>query len=1010
MNSMQHLPLKKGGRPAMGGRSWLQHLHLHHASGRSGWGLSALDGLAASMALQGMAQCLRQLPTLDPHAFLRNGWEDLPLMLQPEMVRRWERERPWAGWNLHNQWTDAYQALLEGPQPSDAYAPHEAHGHVVSQIWQAYFEKAPRLEICQMLEDSAQDWQEWFDRHPDKATSQQGYLGNLVSRLEALGLTGKQAHLLALLETFWLGLEQHFPKTGELMFRWFGEEASQWLSISASAVGAPVQDVLELFHPSSRLIQLELYRDVSRAAWLREKETGLKRFRTFRHSKWSEALGGWLKIGLLPWITSHQSPASSEEELAVMSKRWEFLGGEFEEAVAALKADRPVSILVLGEHGHGKTQLGLDLVVAAGRFPVEVSAEGAADANLEAMAHASWQARTVERGIVVVDDASGVFDAPSMGAWMGRARQEVSLLATATQLKSFDSKARERFDKIIWLDAMPLGARIHLARQHFPTPELALRVARSLKTPKAIVDAASWCQKANSWSWSTIKAHRIASDRAAERTGWDARAPDFEVEAPVRPEDLPPMAGNDHLKELANRLTIAFENPEKFARLGATPPKGAVLVGPPGTGKTLFARHLAARLQVPLLTPDPAKLFEKPERISVLFQAARDNAPCVILMDEAEKLICQSPLGLPPPSALGSLLTEIEGVSSLEGVLLIATTNNANIYPALLRSGRLSELREVLEPLPKDREAIWSAYLKDRPLEATARPLEEWVQVLSKASRGFTGADIAEVLRRCAGDTVAAGQTELSLSGLVRSCDAVRWTAPNGRDPLSAAERRQVAIHEAGHALLSWRWGLDVLCITVRARQNALGMVQWMPPEQTNDQSRRRLYGKTQMVLGGIAAEQALLGEYAGGGSSDLAHARKMLEFAFARSGLGSMGPMAASESVDKWPEFLRQQLEEEIRAWSQSAFEEAVAWLKTHQALVETLADQLLAMGDLSGEELEEHQQRALAVAALPPVPDPMPWGGSSSHSPRLVSPPATAAPEHPTLHQGSDSVSQEG
>lgn len=1005
MNSLSHFPLKSGGRPAMGGRRWLHRLHLHHASRQEGWGVSAMEGVAAAMVLRAMAQCLREQPDLDTSTFLRQGWEDLPLMLQPAMVQNWERQKPWMGWNLYGAWTSSYQAILEGPSPSDAYVPHESTDHVVRQVWEAYLKEVPLEDLCLLLDESAEDWLDWAMRHP-QAGQLQTALKDLQEVFGKLGVPSEQAVVLSAIETFWMGLRLHFPLSGELILNVVGDDVARLLKITAAAVVAPPEAVFEIFASNSKALVLGLYQNPYQNSWKEDRIRGLDRLEALHHKRWGSVLKRWAGTGVMEWLQHENSslPPPSFEDEAAAKERWAFLDGQFEEAVAAMRGVKPVSILVMGEHGHGKTQLCRDLVRLSGRQGFLASVRSSAENNLEEMQEAAWNAQVARSGVVIVDNSAGMFDSSHMGNWLSRASGRVSILATAVTLTTFNSQAREHFDKVIWLDAMPLEARLNLARKVFPNEELALRVARSLKTPKAIVDAGVWCKKTGSWAWSTIKAHRMASERAAQRTGWNANKPEFEVEQPLRPEDLPPMAGNEHLQDLANRLTIAFENPDKFARMGATPPKGAVLVGPPGTGKTLFARHLAARLQVPLLTPDPAKMFESPERIAVMFQVARDNAPCVILLDEAEKLICKPSIFGSIPSALGSLLTEIEGISSLEGVMVIATTNNPNIYPALLRSGRLSECREVLNPLQKDREAMWFAYLQGRPIKDNGKSLQDWVAVLSKASRGFTGADIAEVLRRAAGDAVAAGKEEMELSGLVRACDNVRWSAPNGRDSISEKERRMVAVHEAGHALMAWRWGLDVLRITVRSRQDTLGMVQWMPPEQTNDQSRRCLFGKTQMLLGGIAAEQGLFGEYEWGGSSDLAGVRRLLEFGFARAGLGSMGPTAASESLDKWPESLRQQLEEEIRAWSRAAFDEAVAWMEANREVVERLAEALLQNGDLSGEELVEHQLAAERLAQLPAIPDPLPWGASVVARHALLATPASEADGAPTLHKKND------
>lgn len=156
-------------------------------------------------------------------------------------------------------------------------------------------------------------------------------------------------------------------------------------------------------------------------------------------------------------------------------------------------------------------------------------------------------------------------------------------------------------------------------------------------------------------SWETVSQHYGATQRALG----SSPGQEFSIEDPPSLEQIAPLAGAPQLNDLLSRLLVAIEKPEQFEALGATPPKGAVLLGPPGLGKTLFARHLVARLSCPILTPDPAKLFDSPHLIEQLFATARANAPCVVLVDEADKLISLSPYA-PPPTTLFHALPESE--------------------------------------------------------------------------------------------------------------------------------------------------------------------------------------------------------------------------------------------------------------------------------------------------------------------------------------------------------------
>jgi cell division protease FtsH len=1013
------LPLPEGGRPALGARAWLDRLYLHHQARLPGLGLPMIAGMTAMWSLKAAAYAFRTTP-LDPHQTLR-GWTDLPLLASPTFVRRWETSPPWMGWGLQTYYTSAYQTVLDGPQPSAAYVPSASNE--AGEIWRAYLTHGHTGEICALLENGGFMWLDWALRHPQhhsfiKATEA---LEKLAS---SIGLNERQARLWSMLELWWLGMAAHTPGFAKHLLDTVGGTADKWFALCASAVNATPEEITELFIAESPLVKRGIYQPLARVdnsltlPWGHENHFA-GRMKEWASKAWVGVRADLISKGTLLWNElvggfptddkTVQTP-SKAPDISTLCADWSHLKGGFEQTIAAIQSNPSIRILIVGAPGTGKSKLCKDLMAASDKHlltlkPVkELDNMVARPQTTSTLNCASWACITHGNACLLIDNQDRLFDNQET-ARVFNTKPGHPILVAMENLQNMHTSAREKFDKIIWLDAMPLDQRIKLASKHFKDDALALRVARSLRTPRAIIEAANWCKLCNAWTWATVQSHSRNAERAATPHNHD---PMFELEEATPLESLPPMAGNVHLVELANRLALSFENPQAFSRLGASPPKGAVLLGPPGTGKTLFTRHLAARLQVPLIAPDPSTLAEYPDRVAVLFEFARRHAPCVVLLDEAEPLICSN--GFKPPPALAALLTEIDGVEQLEGVMVIATTNNPRIAPPLVRSGRLSEVRSLDVPFQADREQIWRAYLKDRPLA----PIEndDPVEVLlAQASRGLTGADIADTLRRAAGEAAANGEEALSLPRLLRACDDVRWASADGRDSDCPQERHSVAVHEAGHALLAWRWGLDVQRITVRSRSGALGMVQWDHIEKRHEQSRNKAFGRIQMTLGGIAAEQALLGEYGSGGSSDLASAHRQLLSVLAYHGLGSLGPMSAG-LPDHWSDQLRRQIEAECQSWSHCAFEEAVQWLSKHHDLVEHLAQCLLASGDISGPELIEH---AAAVARLgeelpkPPAAKHMPASLNDPVQSQIPPSPAIVETPHHLHHDKIQRRTQE-
>ncbi len=371
------------------------------------------------------------------------------------------------------------------------------------------------------------------------------------------------------------------------------------------------------------------------------------------------------------------------------------------------------------------------------------------------------------------------------------------------------------------------------------------------------------------------------------------------------------VAGVDEVKADLEEIVDYLRNPDKYRQIGARIPRGVLLYGPPGTGKTLLARAVAGEAGVPFFALSGSSFVELfvgmgASRVRDLFAQARKNAPCIIFIDEIDAVGRQRGAG---PVAgghdereqtLNQLLTEMDGFGAYEGVIVLAATNRPDVLDrALLRPGRFDRQIPVGPPDAKGREEILRVHAAGKQLDPSLD-----LAAIARRTPGFTGADLANLLNEAAILAVRRGRKQITMNEIDEAIDRVVAGGParKGR-MIRPEEKRRIAVHEAGHALVATLTpGADpVQKVTVIPRGRAGGFTLTAPEEDQMLYTRSELEARLKMMLGGLAAEEVLMGERSTGAQDDLKRATQIAREMISRYGMGeSVGLMSVPEA--DWP------------------------------------------------------------------------------------------------------------
>lgn len=435
------------------------------------------------------------------------------------------------------------------------------------------------------------------------------------------------------------------------------------------------------------------------------------------------------------------------------------------------------------------------------------------------------------------------------------------------------------------------------------------------------------------------------------------------------------VAGVDEAKEELVEVVDFLKQPKKYTEIGGKIPKGVLLVGPPGTGKTLLARAVAGEAGVPFFRISGSDFVEMfvgvgASRVRDLFRTAREKAPCIIFIDEIDAIGKSRTSNLggndEREQTLNQLLVEMDGFDNEKGLIVLAATNRPDILdPALLRPGRFDRQVVVDRPDVKGREAILRIHAKNVKLDNDVD-----FGAIAHSTAGFSGADLANIVNEAALLAVRSGRKKVTMPDFDEAVEKTIVGLQKKTRVVKEDERRIVAYHETGHALVAaFTPGSDpVHKITIIPRgMGALGYTMQLPEDDTYLKSEKKLISEVDVMLGGRAAEQIVFSEISTGAANDIQRAtdtiRRMItdygmSDRFKNMTLGKSGQGYDSgepQLVREYSETTQQYIDEEIARTMADRYKDVLALLKKHRELLEYIAKRLLEKETMDGKEFEE-------------------------------------------------------
>nr|YP_009312962.1 Cell division protein FTSH [Helminthora furcellata]SCW21216.1 Cell division protein FTSH [Helminthora furcellata]SCW24076.1 Cell division protein FTSH [Helminthora furcellata] len=436
------------------------------------------------------------------------------------------------------------------------------------------------------------------------------------------------------------------------------------------------------------------------------------------------------------------------------------------------------------------------------------------------------------------------------------------------------------------------------------------------------------------------------------------------------------VAGVDEAKEEFQEVVTFLKEPDSFTAVGAKIPKGVLLVGPPGTGKTLLAKAIAGEANVPFFSISGSEFVEMfvgvgASRVRDLFKKAKENAPCIVFIDEIDAVGRQRGTGIgggndEREQTLNQLLTEMDGFEGNTGIIVIAATNRADILDsALLRPGRFDRQVTVDVPDLNGRLAILKVHARNKKMDDNIS-----IKTIARRTPGFSGADLANLLNEAAILTARRRKEAITITEVDASIDRV-VAGMEGTPLVNSKSKRLIAYHEVGHAIVGTLLAEHdaVQKVTLIPRGQARGLTWFIPNEDQSLISRGQIKARIMGALGGRAAEEIVFGntEVTTGASNDLQQVTSMARQMVTRFGMSNIGPLSLESedsnpflgrgmnSGNEYSDEIAIKIDQQVQQIVQQCHYQVLDMIEDNRVVIDKLVDMLIEKETIDGQQLED-------------------------------------------------------